>query len=235
MIPVRNIRTQVLCVALSLSGLTAAVSQPAQKPIATLTSKPDLGGIKPLTSATLAEAIAFGSTRPSSDIIPLSTPMIALTSMYSMAELHKTSGLNQQMTAWTSMPYRVSFHSPFVVAAVSAAEAKRKYEPAPSLSVDELNKAKVVVAVSPSSDFTKADAIENVIIKRGATVVRALASRITPLTVQNQLGASRAVSSGEFTFDFSVFEPSAPITLVLVGPSHNVEVGIYEDVLRKLR
>lgn len=223
---------------LGIIEATAAVSQ--QQPpkmigsLSTSTLSGDVG-IRPLTEATLAEAVTLGTDKGIEGVVQISSPAIIFLRLHTMLDFGRSAPLMDQYTKWTSMPYVVDFRTPFVSAAAAAAEAQRKFQPQPTLRLADLNTAGVVVSVSPGGDFSSAESIENVVFRRGTQVIKPTAAKVSPKTIRNRLGASRDLTEGNFTFDFSTFEPTAPVTMVLVGPTSNIEVEIGPQVLRVIR
>jgi hypothetical protein len=58
---------------------------------------------------------------------------------------------------------------------------------------------------------------------------------VKPVEIVNRLGARRTVSEGNFTFPFSAFDPSAPITVVLVGDGGNFEWMVTREELARMK
>lgn len=132
-------------------------------------------------------------------------------------------------------PYNFIIVSPYTRAATIAVEAKRKFTEATYPTLDLLNSDLVQVVVSPGSSMLTVDAIENMVIRRGDAVIRPSKSKIDPTTVRNGIGVTKASAEGVFTFDYAVFEPSSPITLVLIGKAGNFEWLMTPDELRQLK
>jgi hypothetical protein len=226
---------RVLILLVSLASSLAAQGPP--KMIGSMSESTISGqvGIQPLTATTLAEAITLGSQKSADDLVALASPALAFLKLHTMLEVGRSTALTDQYMKWTSMPYTVTFHTPFVAAASAVSEAQRKFLPAPALDLTALNGQDVVVSVTPGGDFTTATAIENVVIKRGAEVIRPTVSKVTPTTIRNRMGASREVTEGQFTFKIPIFAPTGPILLILVGPASNIEIEIGPEVLKALR
>jgi hypothetical protein len=194
------------------------------------------GGIRPLTETTLQEAVALGQNATADAVSELSTPVGVFVTVYGgIPAIVKNATLSERFKSLVDSPYNISFLTPFTRAAFAVLEAKRKYEPQPTLKADDLNAGKVIVHISPGGDFTRLATIENVIIKRNGEIIRPLRAAVQPKVVQNRLGASATTAEGSFTFDFSVFEPSAAITLVLIGKEGNYEWWMSTDELARLR
>jgi hypothetical protein len=208
-----------------------------------------LVGIQPLTSGTLEEAIHLGSEKETGDVISRGLLVVAYDRAFpgglprtpdEMQRAQDRAGVGKVppefVAVWLgNIPFSVFIESPFVRAASQVSEARRKYQPQPVLNVGVLNASKVTVVVSPGRDFTKADAIENVVIKRGTDILRPTATTLTPTVISNAMGASRELSQGRFTFDFPAFATDAPITMVLIGRTANTEIPVPVDVLKQLR
>lgn len=132
-------------------------------------------------------------------------------------------------------PFNVTILTPWVRAALAGLEAKRKFEPVPALSVDALNRLGLSIEVSPGSPLTTADAIENVVIKRGETVIRPLSRTVQPDTIQNALGVKRELSTGSFKFAMEALRPTGDLTIVLVGRRQNYEITLLQAALTFLK
>lgn len=219
----------LLTLLLAFCLLAATGSQ--QPLITTLPTSDIVLGIRPLTSQTLAEAIAAGQN--GSPTNSLTDPITILTEVRARAT--KRPAADPRFAAYHDAPFRFLIISPYVTAMIAAAEAKRKYEPTPTLSADGLNADHVVISVRPGELLATADSIENVLIKRNGQIVRPLTQRITPMTISNALGASEASAQGDFRFDFGVFAPDAPITIVMIGARANLEFTFKPDELAQLK
>lgn len=132
-------------------------------------------------------------------------------------------------------PFNVTILTPWARAAMTALEAKRKYEPAPQLSADALNRLGLSIEVFPGSSMTTADAIENVVIKRGENIIRPIERKVEPRTIQNALGAKRELSMGTFRFEMDALAPTADVTIVLIGSRGNYEITLTPAELSHLR
>ena len=244
--------------ALIVFGLMTSASprarqqSPAAPPL--ITRLPDstisgLIGIQPLNSATLEEAIRLGSEKETGDVISRGLLVVAYDRAFpgglprtpdEMQRVQDRAGVGKVppefLAVWLgNIPFTVFMESPFVRAASQVSEARRKYQPQPVLNVGVLNASKVTVVVTPGRDFRNADAIENVVIKRGTDILRPTATTVTPTVVSNAMGASRELTQGRFTFDFATFATDAPITIVLIGRTANTEIPVPVDVLKQLR
>jgi hypothetical protein len=135
---------------------------------------------------------------------------------------------------WRNMPFSVVLDTPYLRLAHLAAEARRKFQPAPSPPIETLNEGGLIVHVGPK-DFSSTDSIELVVIKRGDSLIRPLKSELTPEVMQNAMGASRATVRGRFHFPMDAFAPTGPLTLVLVGRSENFEIPLSSTELATLR
>lgn len=189
-------------------------------------------GIRPLTDADLKEAIAFGESDGAAVKVSDMTSTVVL---FLMVHDMKGPARTDRMQAMIDAPYQISIFSPFTRAAMEAAEAKRKFLPTPALKLEELNLDAVQVRVGPGSNFTSFGTIENVVVKRGDEVTRPVKADVHSTTIQNRMGATATAAEGVFTFDFSAFEPSKPVKLVLIGKDGNYEWPLEAAELARLR
>jgi len=134
-------------------------------------------------------------------------------------------------------PQRFTFfiETPYSVAAALAATAKRKFEPRPALSFATLNEAQVSIVVGHGPKATETDIIEKVVIKRGSAVIQPLRSNLLPIQIQNGFGAVQINAQGTFMFPFAVFEPSAPVTIVMIGRAQNFEWTLVPSELAQMK
>ncbi len=190
-------------------------------------------GIQPLTAESLQRALAEGERNG-----PHLNDSLGwlLDKMASRGDVTSTDDLPRAaLLMSTSPPFTFVLWSPYTEATSRAATAKRQFQPRPTLSMDDLNRQQVVVTVVPSSNFLKAAAIENVVIKRGTDVLRAIKADVKPVEIGNLAGAKRTVSEGHFTFPFSAFDASGPITIVLIGNSGNFEWIVTREELARMK
>lgn len=195
-------------------------------------------GIRPVTEETLKEAIALGESADGTlKAARLTDPLLAIMNSLFPLDPEGDQGTEAQVRTLQTIrdAYTIAFQSPYNLAALAAAEAKRRYERLPTLVAEDANKLGVVVHVGPGSDFTAHATIEGVLIKRGGVVIRPRKSELKPVQLQNRLGAIATSSEGWFTFDFEVFTPSEPITLVLIGAAKTDEFVVTPRALAKLR
>jgi hypothetical protein len=193
-------------------------------------------GIRPLTAATLAEAIQAAQSQDASHkLMVYSSPLGVLMKMSSGPGVGFNPEVYKRVEALYEAPYSLIVRSPYVTAMIAVSEAKRRFIDLPALSVDTLNDAKVVVDVGPGRNFTRVGTIEDVVVRRNGEIVRPIKSDVKPTKVQNRMGATAHSSEGSFTFPFEVFEPSLDLTFVLIGKEGNFEIHMTQAELRLLR
>ena len=111
-------------------------------------------------------------------------------------------------------PFIVVVASPYMRALFTAFEARRRYVDPPSIGAAALNRDGVLVSVVPGEDFARADAIEDVVLKRfDGQAIHPVRRQIDEVTLQNRQGASRTLTEGAFYFRLEDFE-DLPLTLV---------------------
>jgi len=210
--------------------LLTALAAPAKQLITRLDLTPS--GMQPLTAESLQNALVEGEqtgAHMNDSMGMLIRKMNAGGDPTSADDLPRAASL---MT-----PIRFSFvlWSPYSEASMLSATAKRRFELRPTPSLEDLNRRQIVVEVTPSADFTKAAAIENVVIRRGSAILRPINADVRPVEIRNALGARRMVSEGSFTFPFAAFDPSAPITVVLIGEAGNFEWTVTREELARMK
>jgi hypothetical protein len=169
-------------------------------------SKPKGKGIQPITAASFANA---RQNPPADD-----------------------SSLRYSCISHTGLVGKIK--SPYIVALETAAEAARRFTKV-SIPYAAINAKKVTLVVEPIGSILEADAVEDVVIKRNGRVLRPLLKTVTPTTFRTAMGATRQLTVGRFTFDFSVFEPSTDIEIVMIGKAENTTCTITADELAELR
>lgn len=198
-------------------------------------------GIQPLTSLTLAEAVRFGSEKPTDQILELGSLVAAYKRAYgassalSSADIERLLAGQEFIKSGARVPFSVLLDTPFIRAATKVAEAKRKYESLPDLRADDLNLGKITIQVFPSASLNAGDTIENAVIRRGLVILRPEKTTVAPVSISNLMGAKRDTALGAFVFEFSALAPDGPVTLVLIGKSQNVELELSPEILKQLR
>jgi len=189
-----------------------------------LTPSIAFGQIRPLDDARLNEAISEKTSPPPNDL--------------RIARLQNGRGLPdletiQRMQRW---PFTITIETPYYRANTIAGEARRKFLPAPAISITELNAQQVIVHVTSGPNFLESDTVEGLVIKRGDTVVRPTRELVRPTTIRNAMGASRASADGFFEFPIEAFSPEAgPYTVVVIGKGGNFEWPVTGDDLYAMK
>lgn len=130
-------------------------------------------------------------------------------------------------------PFAIAFKTPFLRGVDLVWEAKRKFQPAPVLSPAELNRSQVQFVVG-SKNMTS-DAIESMVIRRSASLIRPIRSVSAPVQMANILGASQSSNVSVFIFPVDAFEPTEDIVLVFIGREKNFEYPMSAGELRLMR
>jgi hypothetical protein len=186
-------------------------------------------GILPLDSASFEEAKK--GARPDATNDPIMLVFLSRSKAQTKPDVEFSALLSRGADA----PFTLVVASPFVRVITIVEESKRKFLEPKFPSLDELNADKVQIIVTPGGSMLTVDTIENVIIKRGDEIIRPLRAVIEPTVVQNNAGAKKDSAGGLFTFDYSAFEPTMPITLVLIGKRANFEWTLRTDEVAQLR
>jgi hypothetical protein len=135
----------------------------------------------------------------------------------------------------TEPPFEVYLLTPYKRAAITAADARRRFVDVPPISAESLNADGILVSIVPSPNFLKAESIENVVLSVGAvgfpqTIVKPFRSELEKRTISNALGASKTVIAGAFHFHFSDFD-RLPLSIVCVGPASTFTIFVSEGDL----
>jgi len=191
-------------------------------------------GIAPLTPETLHQAVSLSLPLESARMFdsPLARRQLTLDS----ASYHVGRTERAEFVASVrALPFQFTIVTPFVNAAMTAADARRHLTDMPALDVDALNLQAVHLRVEPADNLMLADTIEDVAVKRGTRILHPTAKVVRPVKVSNLLGASRELSEGDFTFEFETFAPTESITLVFIGQRGNVEWTVLKEDLAQMR
>jgi hypothetical protein len=183
------------------------------------------GGIYPLTESSFAEALRDNSV-DSKAYLPFYVRLTTLPMRDALIEHERSKQSN---------PWNVSMETPYSHVAFAAMEARRKYLPAPALSLEGIDNAHVILHVGAVSNWSLAANVEHVVIKRGQDVIQPTSKDVTPHEYHNAMNASRIVNEGAFAFPIDVFTPTATITIVIIGETHNIEIMLTPEMLKKLR
>jgi hypothetical protein len=192
-------------------------------------------GIQPVTQETLELAKKIGTGRRPRDVLFVNSPLMRRqVTLDTPSYRPEPNERLKFIQATKQVPFRFTIVSPFVRAAVLVAEASRRYQET-TLHVQELNAGLVTIHVEPSTTITNAEAIDDVVIKRGGVVIRPSKKDVRPTTLQTLAGATRELAEGDFTFDFGTFVPDAEITIVLIGRAVNFEWTVRPGELDQLK
>ena len=116
--------------------------------------------------------------------------------------------------------FALAFYSAYKQVAYEVWAAVRKKKPAPQPSYQAAQRTRVTIGISPVAGSK--NALTDVIVKRGGKPVQP---------------AVRTVSggTGNVTFDYAAFAPTATVTLEMIGKSRTVSCAIPPEVLRQFR
>jgi len=158
---------------------------------------------------------------------PWDKGMIAINaeSYYHAIECGKQGGEDPACVFWDTGlckndDFALAFYSGYKQVAYEVWAAVRKKKPAPQPSYQAAQRTRVTIGISPvaGSKNTLADFV----VKRGGKPVQP---------------AVRTVSggTGNFTFDYAAFAPTATVTLEMIGKARAVSCSIAPEVLRQFR
>jgi len=170
---------------------------------AALAARADAQSPLALTSTSLAQAIAEGGSQP-----PRGLPVVAARIERWVSGGGAPEKIGKMTSDYALMPYDVYLLTPFVRAASTAADAKRRSIAAPAMTPDGVNADGVVVSVVPGPGAS-ARSIAAVSLKRGDAVIRPAKSAVQPPAADGR-------ASGAFYFRLEDFD-ALPVTLVCEG------------------
>jgi len=176
----------------------------------------------PVQASAQVTAVARPGNSPYWDkgMIPISAE-----SYYHAIECGKRGGDDPPCVFWDTGlckndDFELAFYSAYKQVAYEVWAAVRKKKPAPQPSYQAAQRTRVTVGVTPVAGSK--NALTDFVVKRGGKAVQP---------------AMRTVSggTGNFTFDYAAWAPSATVRLEMVGKTRTVSCVIPPDVLRTFR
>ena len=176
----------------------------------------------PVQASAQVTAVARPGNSPYWDkgMIPISAE-----SYYHAIECGKRGGDDPPCVFWDTGlckndDFELAFYSAYKQVAYEVWAAVRKKKPAPQPSYQAAQRTRVTVGVTPVAGSK--NALTDLVVKRGGKAVQP---------------AMRTVSggTGNFTFDYAAWAPSATVRLEMVGKTRTVSCVIPPDVLRTFR
>jgi hypothetical protein len=189
-------------------------------------SPPQTPGVAKLTPTTFAAAVAEGE-QLGDETKAHEAASLAITRM--------GAEMSDKAPPMNAESFEATVITPYYRVVVATAQAKRKFAAQPSITLEAANKDLVEIVVTPGRKIREADAIESVVVKRGAEVIRPIRQNVTPVTVETAMGLKKTLTEGRFVFGVETFDPSAApgVTIVLVGKNGNVEWPFTATELRR--
>jgi hypothetical protein len=158
---------------------------------------------------------------------PWDKGMIAINaeSYYHAIECGKQGGEDPACVFWDTGlcrndDFALAFYSGYKQVAYEVWAAVRKKKPAPQPSYQAAQRTRITIGITPVAGSK--NALTDVVVKRGGKPVQP---------------AVRTVSggTGNLTFDYAAFAPTAAVTLEMVGKTRTVSCAISPEVLRQFR
>lgn len=158
---------------------------------------------------------------------PWDKGMTAITaeSYYHAIECGKQGGEDPACVFWDTGlckndDFALAFHSAYKQVAYEVWAAVRRKKPAPQPSYQAAQRTRITIGITPVAGSN--NGLTDFVVKRGGKPVQP---------------AVRTVSggTGNFTFDYAAFAPTAAVTLEMIGKARTVSCTIPPDVLRQFR
>jgi len=150
---------------------------------------------------------------------------ISAESYYHAIECGKQGGDDPACVFWDTGlckndDFALAFYSAYKQVAYEVWAAVRKKRPAPQPSYQAAQRTRVTIGVTPVAGSK--NLFTDLVLKRGGKIVQP---------------AVRTVSggTGNFTFDYSAWAPTATVTLEMVGKSRTISCAMSPEVLRQFR
>jgi hypothetical protein len=115
--------------------------------------------------------------------------------------------------------YSIVLVTPYSRVALASVEAASSGRPLGRMGPAAVNRWGISVHVSPASRPGKPEPIERIELRREGRVIQPVKATIGPVTVSSGSGPGQVSQRGVFDFPAEAFEPSAPVQLILAGPS----------------
>ena len=158
---------------------------------------------------------------------PWDKGMIAINaeSYYHAIECGKQGGEDSACVFWDTGlckndDFVLAFYSAYKQVAYEVWTAVRKKKPAPQPSYQAAQRTRVTIGVSPVPGSK--NTLTDFVVKRGGKPVQA--------SVRTVSGGT-----GNLTYDYAAFAPTATVTLEMVGKARTVSCAISPEVLRQFR
>jgi hypothetical protein len=150
---------------------------------------------------------------------------ISRDSYYNAIACGKQGGANPACVFWDTglcknADFTLAFYTPYKMVAYEVWQAVRKKQEPPTPSYAEAQRTRVTIGVTPVAGSK--NAITAVTIKRGDRVIKPVAPSLDG-------------GGGKFTFDVSVFAPTADITIELAGRTRTYSCVVQQPVLALFR
>ena len=174
----------------------------------------------------LARAQVTATARPgaapawSKGMIPINAE-----SYYHAIECGKQGGDDPPCVFWDTGickndDFTLAFYSAYKQVAYEVWTAVRKKRPAPQPSYQSAQRTRVTLGVTPVPGSK--NAFTDLVVKRGGKPV--------PAAIRTISGGT-----GNFTFDYSVWAPTATVTLEMIGKARTISCVIPPEVLQQFR
>ncbi len=146
-------------------------------------------------------------------------------SYYHAIECGKQGGDDSACVFWDTGlcrndDFALAVYSGYKQVAYEVWAAVRKTKPAPQPSYQAAQRTRVTIGISPVTGSK--NALTDFVVKRGGKPVQPAVRTLSGGT-------------GNFTFDYAVFAPTATVTLEMIGRARTVSCAIPPDVLRHFR
>lgn len=191
-------------------------------------------GIRPLTPVTFAAAVDLGTKAKTT--YPLMS--VFAIRQWRLNDPDRMLGPDERARVQAQIekgPFKIEIITPYIKVFNAAAEAARRFETFVGPTADVANAEGVWIAVAPGPQLLSGDAVDNVVLKRGDAVIRPAQRVVEPYEAKTAMNATRQLTTGRFQFNFEAFNPSEPVTIVVVGATQNLEWILEVAELKKLR
>jgi hypothetical protein len=148
---------------------------------------------------------------------------ISAESYYHAIECGKQGGDDPPCVFWDTGlckndDFTLALYSAYKEVAYQVWTAVRKKQPAPQPSYQSAQRTRVTIGVTPAPGSK--NALTDFVVKRGGKPVPSV---------------SRSVATGQFTYDYPAWAPTASVTIEMVGKARTVSCVIPAAVLAQLR
>jgi hypothetical protein len=130
--------------------------------------------------------------------------------------------------------YSARIATPFSRVAYSVFERVSRRQRVRAMELGVANLWGLGIYASPSDNYSAADSIKRVVLKRGGRTVEPTTTTLGPIVVEHE-GQSKELMRGFFAFPIEALSPGSEVTVVFTGTRGDVSCTLSRERLATLR